>query len=100
MAIFSIGDRIPRVGKDVWVAETAFVSGDVNLGERVSVWPNASIRGDIEPISIEEGSNVQDGAVIHTDFGFACRIGKNVTRPYYTVARSETAPLLVWERRS
>lgn len=79
MAIFSIGDRIPCVGKDVWVAETAFVSGDVNLGERVSVWPNASIRGDIEPISIEEGSNVQDGAVIHTDFGFACRIGKNVT---------------------
>lgn len=79
MAIFSIGDRIPRIGKDVWVAETAFVSADVHLGDRVSVWPNASIRGDIELITIEKGSNVQDAAVIHTDEGFACRIGKNVT---------------------
>ena len=49
------------------------------MAKDASVWFNATIRGDNEPIIIGEGSNVQDGSVIHTDPGYKCLIGKNVT---------------------
>ena len=49
------------------------------MAKDVSVWFNAVLRGDNEPIYVGEGSNVQDGSIIHTDPGFACSIGKNVT---------------------
>jgi carbonic anhydrase/acetyltransferase-like protein (isoleucine patch superfamily) len=56
----------------------AYVTGDVTLGARVSVWPYASIRGDSDVISIGDDSNVQDGCVIHVDDGVPCHIGKRV----------------------
>jgi carbonic anhydrase/acetyltransferase-like protein (isoleucine patch superfamily) len=55
------------------------VIGLVLIGDRVSVWPSAVIRGDKDFITIEDGSNVQDGAVIHVDRGHPMSIGKNVT---------------------
>ena len=64
---------------DNWVAPNANVIGDVTLEKNTSIWFNATLRGDIENIHIGEGSNVQDGSVLHTDPGYPLKIGKNVT---------------------
>ena len=64
---------------DNWVAPNATIIGDVTLEKNTSIWFNATLRGDIENIYIGEGSNVQDGSVLHTDPGFPLKVGKNVT---------------------
>ena len=66
-------------GDDFWIAPNATVIGNVKLLKDASVWFNAVLRGDVELITVGQGSNVQDGAIIHTDPGFPCTIGKNVT---------------------
>ena len=53
--------------------------GRVSLGRDVSVWPNATIRGDTDRISVGPATNVQDGAVLHADAGSPCTIGRAVT---------------------
>lgn len=65
--------------KDYWIAGTATVTGDVELGKDVSVWYGAVIRGDAGKIVIGNGSNVQDNAVIHkaSVIGAGCTIGHN-----------------------
>lgn len=65
--------------KSVFVADGAVVIGDVRLGEDVNIWYNATLRADADPIIIGDGSNVQDNSVIHIDFGYPVKIGKNVT---------------------
>ena len=78
--IIDLGDKKLKTADDnFWIAPNASVIGDVNLERDASIWFNAILRADNEPITIGEGSNVQDGAIIHTDPGFACRIGKKVT---------------------
>ena len=62
-----------------WVAPNAHVIGDVTLEKNTSIWFNSNLRGDIENIHIGEGSNIQDGSVLHTDPGYPLKIGKNVT---------------------
>lgn len=62
-----------------WVAENATVLGRVILKENASIWFNAVLRGDNDPIEIGENSNIQDGSVLHTDHGVPLTIGKNVT---------------------
>ena len=64
---------------DNWVAPNANVIGDVTLEKNTSIWFNATLRGDIENIYVGEGSNVQDGSVLHTDPGYPLKIGRNVT---------------------
>lgn len=58
-----------RVG-DVFLADTAVVTGDVRCGPGVNVWYGAVARGDVAPITLGEAVNVQDGAVVHCDFGY------------------------------
>ena len=70
--------KINNSGKN-WVAPNATIIGDVTLDKNSSVWFNATLRGDIENIHVGEGSNVQDGSVLHTDPGYPLKIGKNVT---------------------
>ena len=78
--IIDLGDKKLQTSDDnFWIAPNASVIGEVNLERDASVWFNAILRADNEPITIGEGSNVQDGAIIHTDPGFACSIGKKVT---------------------
>ena len=78
--IIDLGDKkLKTVDDNFWIAPNASVIGDVNLERDASIWFNAILRADNEPITIGEGSNVQDGAIVHTDPGFACRIGKKVT---------------------
>ena len=62
-----------------WVAPNATIIGDVTLEKNTSIWFNATLRGDVENIYIGEGSNIQDGSVLHTDPGYPLKVGKNVT---------------------
>jgi carbonic anhydrase/acetyltransferase-like protein (isoleucine patch superfamily) len=78
-AVFSLNEDHPKISETAFVAPNATVIGQVRLGDDVSVWPGAVIRGDKDLITIEDGSNVQDGAVIHVDLGHPMSIGKNVT---------------------
>ena len=64
---------------DYWVADSAMVMGNVLLKQDASVWFNAVVRGDNDQITIGEGSNVQDGSVLHTDPGYPLVIGPHVT---------------------
>ena len=64
---------------NAWVAEGAVVIGNVTVGDESSIWYNAVVRGDMAPIIIGCGSNVQDGVVIHVDAGCPCHIGNSVT---------------------
>jgi len=77
--IYQFEDRIPQIGEGVFVADSADIIGSVRLGAGASVWFNAVIRGDTDTIIVGAGSNVQDGAVLHTDPGIQVVIGSNVT---------------------
>src|SRR5688500_5029013 len=79
MPLYQYGDRIPSVHESVFVAPNASVIGSVVLSENVSVWFGATIRGDNDIITMGRNSNVQEGAVLHTDPGIALTIGENVT---------------------
>ena len=79
MAIYQLGDRIPDIAPTAYVHESATVVGAVTLGDHVSVWPQAVIRGDSAPITIGARSNVQDGAILHVDAGVPLIIGDDVT---------------------
>ena len=79
MAIYQLDDHTPDVHESTWIADSAQVMGAVSLHANTSVWFNAVIRGDTETITIGEGSNIQDLAVIHADNGLPVVVGKNVT---------------------
>lgn len=79
MTILPYKDKTPRIDPSAYVAPGAVVIGDVVISAGVSVWFNAVIRGDVEPIAIREGSNIQDGVVVHTDPSYPCDVGENVT---------------------
>jgi len=77
---YTLGENSVTTNGDTWfIAPNAAVIGDVTLERDASVWFSATLRGDNEPILIGEGSNVQDGSVLHTDPGFPIKIGKNVS---------------------
>ena len=69
----------PKLGKSVFIAKTASVLGDVNLGDFSSVWYGAVLRGDINKIVVGHHSNIQDNAVLHLADDFACILGNYVT---------------------
>lgn len=64
---------------NAWAAPDADVIGNVTVGDESSVWYHAVIRGDLAPITIGAGSNVQDGVIIHADAGFPTEVGNGVT---------------------
>ncbi|MGZ9130827.1 MAG: gamma carbonic anhydrase family protein, partial [Candidatus Binatia bacterium] len=79
MSIYQLGDDRPIIPASAYVAPEATLIGKVILGENASVWPGVVMRGDNDSITIGNGSNVQDNAVLHTDPGFPVLIGENVT---------------------
>ena len=81
MAVYNLGNVTPDLPNDdeYWIAPTAAVMGRVVLKKNASVWWGATLRGDNDPIVVGENSNVQDGAVLHTDPGSPLIIGRNVT---------------------
>ena len=84
MAIEAYRDCLPRLGRDVYIHPSATVIGDVELGDAASVWPQVTIRGDVNFIRVGAGSNIQDNAVLH------------VSRP--GPRHPDGAPLVVGER--
>lgn len=79
MPLYRLGDVAPSVSQSAWAAPSADLIGDVRLAARASVWFGAVIRADNTPIVIGEESNVQDGAVGHSDPGAPLTIGARVT---------------------
>ncbi|MBA5849376.1 gamma carbonic anhydrase family protein [Gordonia amicalis] len=83
MAIYALDGRVPVLGDETYVHPDAVVIGAVTLGDGVSVWPGAVLRGDYGTITIGERSNIQDGTVIHctvfepTVIGARCVVGHN-----------------------
>lgn len=79
MAVYELDGVAPLIADSAWIAGSAEVIGDVKLGENVSIWPAAVLRGDTDSITIGDGTNIQDGSVLHADKGKPLQIGKNVT---------------------
>ncbi|MGZ8193920.1 MAG: gamma carbonic anhydrase family protein [Methylobacter sp.] len=97
MSIRKFNDKQPIIGKSVYIDDSAVVIGDVILGNDVSIWPATVIRGDVESIKIGDGTNVQDGSVLHvthagkfTDQGHPLIIGKGVTIGHKAVVHACT----------
>jgi len=86
MAVYSLGERRVQVrGTDWYIAESASVIGSVLIEDRASIWFNVVLRGVNDQITIGEGSNVQDGSVLHTDAGIELTIGRNVSVGHMTM---------------
>src|SRR5580704_10947193 len=80
MALYEHKGIRPRLGKDVFIAPSATVIGDVVLGDESSVWFCTVLRGDVFPIRIGARTNIQDGSVVHVTGGKAkTTVGDDVT---------------------
>jgi carbonic anhydrase/acetyltransferase-like protein (isoleucine patch superfamily) len=79
MTCYKLGDLAPHIDDSAFVAAEATVIGQATLSANTSIWPGAVIRADNEPIVIGQGSNVQEGAVLHVDPGCPLTIGQDVT---------------------
>ena len=81
MTLYALGKHRPTLPEDgdFWIAPDANVIGQVILESATSIWFGCTIRGDNEPITIGEGSNVQENTIMHTDEGFPLTIGKGCT---------------------
>ena len=81
MTVYSLDAKQPQLPPEgeYWIAPNATVIGDVILRPGASIWWNAVVRGDNEPITIGEDSNIQDGSVLHNDVGVPLTIGRGVT---------------------
>jgi len=77
--IYRLKTHTPQIHSSAFIAPGATLIGNVVVEANASVWFNVVIRADNDLIVIGEGSNVQDGAILHTDPGYPMRIGKNVT---------------------
>ena len=80
----------PRLHPQAWVASSAVVIGDVQLAAGASLWPTAVARGDVCPIVVGPGSNVQDGAILHGDPDQPVTIGADVTIGHRAVVHGAT----------
>src|SRR5450432_2881515 len=81
MTAYRLDERTPMtpMGGEYWIAPTAVVVGHVILKKNASIWFGTVLRGDNDPITVGENSNVQDNCVLHTDPGEPVIIGDNVT---------------------
>ncbi len=97
MSIRRFNEKQPILGEAVFIDDSAVVIGDVTIGNDVSIWPMTVIRGDVESITIGEGTNVQDGSVLHVSHagkfstqGHPLRIGNYVTIGHKAVVHACT----------
>ena len=79
MAIYRLGSKVPQVPASAYVAPEAVVIGEVILGDGANIWPGAVIRGDNVLIRVGRNSNVQEGAVLHSDPGVPLVVGDDVS---------------------
>lgn len=88
--LISYKDRSPRLGERCYTADSAAVIGDVTLGDDVSVWFGASVRGDAGPVTVGHRSNIQDNATVHCSDGGAVTIGADVSVGHNAVVHGAT----------
>ena len=79
MAVYALGDLVPRIHPDAYVHPEATIIGDVTIGAGSTIWPQAVLRGDAGAIIVGERSSIQDGAVIHSDPVCPTMIGNDCT---------------------
>ena len=97
VSIRSFNKKLPQIGESVYIDDSAVVIGDVTLGSDVSIWPATVVRGDVASITIGDGTNVQDGSVLHVSHagrfspqGHPLTIGKGVTIGHKAVVHACT----------
>lgn len=77
--ILVYGSHTPRIASSAYVADSADIIGDVEIGENASIWFHSVLRGDIDPIRVGANTNIQDGSVLHTMLGSPTIVGEWVT---------------------
>ncbi len=90
MAVWSFEDKIPQIGKNTYIAESALVIGDVNIGENCYIGPGTCIRGDYGTIIIGNKCAIQENAVIHTRMDEETILGSNITVGHGAILHSCT----------
>ncbi len=90
--LWSLDGVSPRMAPGAWVAPTAAVIGNVEIGADASIWFNCVLRGDTNLIRIGARSNVQDGSVLHVNAGegMACIVGEDVTIGHSAIVHAAT----------
>lgn len=88
--VVSIRGKTPRIAEDVFVAETAVITGDVEIGPGSSIWYGVVIRGDSAPIRIGARVNIQDNSVVHADPDAPCTIGDDVSVGHAAIVHGAT----------
>lgn len=88
--IETFNKKTPSIDSTAYVHSTAVIIGDVTIKANCSVWPFAVIRGDVEPIFIDEGTNIQDHAMIHASSGYPVTVGKHVTIGHHAIIHGAT----------
>jgi len=83
--IYELDGKVPVIGSGVWIAPDAHVIGEVVLGDNVGVWFGTVIRGDTSLIAVGNGSNVQDGTMLHSDYGVQLTIGEDCTIGHHAI---------------
>jgi carbonic anhydrase/acetyltransferase-like protein (isoleucine patch superfamily) len=90
MPLLPFLEHQPTVAPDVFVAHDGFVIGRVTIGPRSSVWYGSVLRGDIEPITVGEGVNIQEHGVLHTDVDFPVVLGNYVSLGHHALVHGAT----------
>ena len=85
MPLYEIDGAVPRVPATSWVAPSADLIGDVRLGEEVGIWFGAVIRADNTPIALGDRTNIQEGAMLHSDPGSPLTIGQECTVGHHAI---------------
>ncbi|HUD90247.1 gamma carbonic anhydrase family protein [Sphingobium sp.] len=85
MPLYEIDGKAPACGRGAWVAPSADVIGDARLGDDVSIWFGAVVRADNTPIVLGARTNVQEGAMLHSDPGAPLTIGQGVTVGHHAI---------------
>lgn len=79
-----------RKTQGVYLADTARVVGQVKMGKDVNLWYGAAVRGDVAPVSIGQGTNLQEGVIVHCDSGASNDIGENVSLGHGAIAHGRS----------
>ncbi len=90
MPIYAVGDKVPKIHPDAFIAPTATIVGDVRVEAGASVWYNAVVRGDTSYAVIGPGANVQDGAVVHGRADLPALIGREASLAHNCVVHGAT----------
>lgn len=88
--LYTLDGIAPRVAESAFVAPTAALIGDVEVGDGASIWFHCVLRGDTARIHIGARSNIQDGSVLHVNPGMPCTIGADCTVGHMAIVHAAT----------